>query len=386
MSYNDIELPEGFDEEVEQILAHLERTQDITSDDLLRFDRRFVVENLIEENTIIAFYGAPKSGKSLCVEHLCYFLATGQDWCDHEVKYPSHVIYLAFEDPVLSKLRAKALLTQFPPPNPNTQGQFKIVRYPPDVFAAETLHAISRCFGRMSDDFEAAYHILVIDTLAMANKTLGEENSSATMAKVVEQLQKIIFDEITVILVHHSGKDRTKGMRGHNSLEAGVDNILEVSKKKNNTVSIKQTHWRNGSSGKTIELNLIQTLVKVRGVKDEILLPVPVLNFNHLSLKAPKNFSRAELIVLKEIEKLLETNSFDPPTNIEIPLNVKTVLLEDIYKATKDARISPNGKSPRASKLATERALGNLNERGLIEYKDGFIWEVLNDGETIPDK
>ena len=48
MPYNDIELPEGFDEEVEQILAKLERTEDIISDDLLRFERRFVVENLIE--------------------------------------------------------------------------------------------------------------------------------------------------------------------------------------------------------------------------------------------------------------------------------------------------------------------------------------------------
>lgn len=375
---------EEFDEEVRIIRDRLEREKNILTEDLLQLNRRFVVENLIEENTIIAFYGAPKSGKSLSVQHLCHSLAMGQAWCNHEVKHPSNVIYFAFEDPNLLKLRAKALYAQFPPSTLKERGTLKIIGNPPDIFRVETVMAIRDTFWEISYADKVTYNILVIDTLAMASKNLGDENTSTAMAKVIEQLQTFNLYRITVILVHHSGKDRTKGMRGHNSLEAGVDNIFEVSKKKE-TVSIKQTHWRNGSSGKTIELNIIQTLVKVRGFKDETLLPVPILNFNHLSLKTPKNFSRAELIVLKEITTLLETNPFDPPPNIEIPLNVKAALLEDVYKATKAAGISPNGKSPRASKIATVRALENLTEKGLIEYKDGFIWEVYDD-ETLPDK
>jgi len=379
-----IEPTEEFDEEVRIIRDRLEREKNILTEDLLYLNRRFVVENLIEENTIVAFYGAPKSGKSLSVQHLCHSLAMGQAWCNHEVKHPSNVIYFAFEDPNLLKLRAKALYAQFPPPTLKERGTLKIIGNPPDIFRVETVRAIRDTFWEISYADKVTYNILVIDTLAMASKNLGDENTSTAMAKVIEQLQTFNLYRITVILVHHSGKDRTKGMRGHNSLEAGVDNIFEVSKKKE-TVSIKQTHWRNGSSGKTIELNIIQTLVKVRGFKDETLLPVPILNFNHLSLKAPKDFSRAEAIVLKEINTLLETNPFDPPPNIEIPLNVKAALLEDVYKATKAAGISPNGKSPRASKLATERAMDNLHDKGLIEYKGGFIWKV-HDDETLPDK
>ena len=375
---------EEFDEKVRNISDRLARAQNILTEDLPKLDRTFVVENLIEENTIVVFYGAPKSGKSLSVQHLCHYLAIGQAWCDHEVKAKSHVIYFAFEDPNLLELRQKALLAQFPPPNLKECGQVKIIGNPPDVFKKETLMAIRDEFFLMSDIYEVAHSILVIDTLAMANKNLGDENTSTVMAKVVEKLQRINFFGITVILVHHSGKDRTKGMRGHNSLEAGVDNIFEVSKKKE-TVSIKQTHWRNGESGKTIELNLTKTDLPAMEFRKKVFVSMPVLNFKDLSLKAPKNFSRAELIVLKEITTLLETNPFDPPPNIEIPLNVKAALLEDVYKATKAAGISPNGKSPRASKIATVRALENLNEKGLIEYKDGFIWEVYDD-ETLPDK
>ena len=375
---------EEFDEKVRNISDRLARAQNILTEDLPKLDRMFVVENLIEENTIVVFYGAPKSGKSLSVQHLCHYLAIGQAWCDHEVKAKSHVIYFAFEDPNLLELRQKALLAQFPPPNLKECGQVKIIGNPPDVFKKETLMAIRDEFLLMSDIYEVAHSILVIDTLAMANKNLGDENTSTVMAKVVEKLQRINFFGITVILVHHSGKDRTKGMRGHNSLEAGVDNIFEVSKKKE-TVSIKQTHWRNGESGKTIELNLTKTDVPAMEFGKKVFVPMPVLNFKDLSLKAPKNFSRAELIVLKEITTLLETNPFDPPPNIEIPLNVKAALLEDVYKATKAAGISPNGKTPRASKIATDRALENLNEKGLIEDKDGFIWKV-HDDETLPDK
>jgi len=378
------ESTEEFDEKVRNISDRLARAQNILTEDLPKLYRTFVVENLIEENTIVVFYGAPKSGKSLSVQHLCHYLAIGQAWCDHEVKAKSHVIYFAFEDPNLLELRQKALLAQFPPPNLKECGQVKIIGNPPDVFKKETLMAIRDEFFLMSDIYEVAHSILVIDTLAMANKNLGDENTSTVMAKVVEKLQRINFFGITVILVHHSGKDRTKGMRGHNSLEAGVDNIFEVSKKKE-TVSIKQTHWRNGESGKTIELNLTKTDLPVMEFRKKVLVSMPVLNFKDLSLKAPKNFSRAELIVLKAITTLLETNPFDPPPNIEIPLNVKAALLEDVYKATKAAGISPNGKSPRASKIATVRALENLSEKGLIEYKDGFIWEVY-DGETLPDK
>ena len=378
------ESTEEFDEKVRNISDRLARAQNILTEDLPKLYRTFVVENLIEENTIVVFYGAPKSGKSLSVQHLCHYLAIGQAWCDHEVKAKSHVIYFAFEDPNLLELRQKALLAQFPPPNLKECGQVKIIGNPPDVFKKETLMAIRDEFFLMSDIYEVAHSILVIDTLAMANKNLGDENTSTVMAKVVEKLQRINFFGITVILVHHSGKDRTKGMRGHNSLEAGVDNIFEVSKKKE-TVSIKQTHWRNGESGKTIELNLTKTDLPVMEFRKKVLVSMPVLNFKDLSLKAPKNFSRAELIVLKAITTLLETNPFDPPPNIEIPLNVKAALLEDVYKATKAAGISPNGKSPRASKIATERAMDNLYDKGLIEDKDGFIWKV-HDDETLPDK
>jgi len=375
---------EEFDEKVRNISDRLARAQNILTEDLPKLDRTFVVENLIEENTIVVFYGAPKSGKSLSVQHLCHYLAIGQAWCDHEVKAKSHVIYFAFEDPNLLELRQKALLAQFPPPNLKECGQVKIIGNPPDVFKKETLMAIRDEFFLMSDIYEVAHSILVIDTLAMANKNLGDENTSTVMAKVVEKLQRINFFGITVILVHHSGKDRTKGMRGHNSLEAGVDNIFEVSKKKE-TVSIKQTHWRNGESGKTIELNLTKTDVPAMKFRKKVFVSMPVLNFKDLSLKAPKDFSRAEAIVLKEITTLLETNPFEPPPNIKIPLNVKAALLEDVYKATKAAGISPNGKSPRASRLATERAMNNLYDKGLIEYKGGFIWKV-HDDETLPDK
>ena len=378
------ESTEEFDEKVRNISDRLARAQNILTEDLPKLDRTFVVENLIEENTIVVFYGAPKSGKSLSVQHLCHYLAIGQAWCDHEVKAKSHVIYFAFEDPNLLELRQKALLAQFPPPNLKECGQVKIIGNPPDVFKKETLMAIRDEFFLMSDIYEVAHSILVIDTLAMANKNLGDENTSTVMAKVVEKLQRINFFGITVILVHHSGKDRTKGMRGHNSLEAGVDNIFEVSKKKE-TVSIKQTHWRNGESGKTIELNLTKTDVPAMKFRKKVFVSMPVLNFKDLSLKAPKDFSRAEAIVLKEITTLLETNPFEPPPNIKIPLNVKAALLEDVYKATKAAGISPNGKSPRASRLATERAMNNLYDKGLIEYKGGFIWKV-HDDETLPDK
>jgi hypothetical protein len=71
--------------------------------------------------------------------------------------------------------------------------------------------------------------LLVIDTLARC--TVGaDENSARDMGLVVESLDKL-RDAINghVLIVHHAGKDTTKGMRGSNALLGAVDTVIELS-------------------------------------------------------------------------------------------------------------------------------------------------------------
>jgi hypothetical protein len=72
--------------------------------------------------------------------------------------------------------------------------------------------------------------IIVIDTLNAATPGM-DENSSEDMGRAIEAAKRI--QEVCgglVLLIHHSGKDATRGLRGHSSLQAALDTLIEVTK------------------------------------------------------------------------------------------------------------------------------------------------------------
>ena len=72
--------------------------------------------------------------------------------------------------------------------------------------------------------------VVFLDTLNRAAPT-ADENSSKDMGEILsaaKQLQSLVGG--LVVLVHHTGKDATKGLRGHSSLFAALDAAVEVSR------------------------------------------------------------------------------------------------------------------------------------------------------------
>ena len=70
--------------------------------------------------------------------------------------------------------------------------------------------------------------VVVLDTLSRATPG-ADENDSKAMGQVIA-VAKILQDLIggLVLLIHHTGKDASKGMRGHSSLHAALDCAIEV--------------------------------------------------------------------------------------------------------------------------------------------------------------
>jgi hypothetical protein len=72
--------------------------------------------------------------------------------------------------------------------------------------------------------------LVILDTLNRAASG-ADENSSVDMSNIIaaaKKLQSLVGG--LVLLVHHTGKDATKGLRGHSSLYAALDGAIEVSK------------------------------------------------------------------------------------------------------------------------------------------------------------
>lgn len=69
--------------------------------------------------------------------------------------------------------------------------------------------------------------LIVIDTLARCSVG-ADENTAKDMGRIVGALDTIRSNDRHIALVHHAGKDTTKGLRGSNSLLGAVDTVLEI--------------------------------------------------------------------------------------------------------------------------------------------------------------
>jgi hypothetical protein len=75
---------------------------------------------------------------------------------------------------------------------------------------------------------EGGAGLVVVDTLSRAMAG-GDENASTDMGALVKNLDAIrAATGAHVMAIHHSGKDRAKGARGHSLLRAATDTEIEV--------------------------------------------------------------------------------------------------------------------------------------------------------------
>ncbi|WP_322040817.1 helicase RepA family protein [Burkholderia diffusa] len=193
-----------------------------TANDLMNAPaQRWLVRGMIPAQGTVAMYGPSGSGKSFLVLDLCAAIAGGEDWFGYRVT-PAPVVYIALEGEAGLSKRAKAWSAHNHRPVP------------------EGLHFVTQAFdvrnlSDVSDLLEAVQAgggagLLVIDTLNRAAPG-ADENSSKDMGEIIERL-RILQDGIggAVLVVHHTGKDATKGLRGHSSLFAALDAAIEVTR------------------------------------------------------------------------------------------------------------------------------------------------------------
>lgn len=84
--------------------------------------------------------------------------------------------------------------------------------------------------------------MIIVDTLNRAAPG-SDENSSKDMGLILEAAKRLhSLTNGLVVLVHHTGKDDSRGMRGHSSLFAAMDAAIEVNRTEGSR------HWKLGKS------------------------------------------------------------------------------------------------------------------------------------------
>jgi hypothetical protein len=133
--------------------------------------------------------------------------------------------------------------------------------------------------------------VIIVDTLNRAS--LGaDENRSSDMGRIIFGASYI--QEKTnslVILVHHSGKDESRGMRGHSSAASAMDVIIEVKRDGNGKRWWRLEKAKDGEDGisHSFELKVIDLGV------DDLGLPLSSVTIQELDGAGPSTQKQASL-------------------------------------------------------------------------------------------
>ena len=172
-----------------------------------------VVHGMIDEGEISFIYGPWQSGKSFIAIDLAAHIARGMTWFGRKTS-ERPVLYVVGEGGRGIRKRSKAWRLRHR--RKSTRVDFMV--------GAIQIEDDEDALDKVLDD----YGVLFIDTLHTCTAGM-QENSETDMGAVMQVLRRLIENhpELTIIVVHHTGKDRARGMRGSSALPADADNTYE---------------------------------------------------------------------------------------------------------------------------------------------------------------
>jgi hypothetical protein len=227
----------------------------------------WLIDSIIPKKAFVALYAPPASYKSFISLDLAEAIATGRDWMGYRIPKKGAVLYICGEGHGGMGARVKACKIQNQSPDGANlyiiRAQLNLRSSPEDF--AELLNAINDLIAEIDEPLE----IIILDTLMRMSGGGFNENSSEDMGAFITQAGKLqeIFD-CALMVIHHSGKDVTKGLRGHSSLLGAVDTELEIQ---------RQDSVINSSDASVIG-NAILTVSKQKDGADSIQIGIEIVS------------------------------------------------------------------------------------------------------------
>ena len=189
----------------------------------------WLIDKLLERETVGAIFGSPKSGKSLISLSMLLSIAAGKDWFGHTVTKSPVVLFCGEGERSMHKrILAWAKLNEV-----NVTGlPFRISKRPARILDDGDFALIIQTL-RASKEEMGDIGCVCIDTL-QRNWGGGDENSSSDMGKFIQRVDEIKYEfNCNVMIIHHTGHVGGGGRaRGSSVLPSSVDFEFRVDKQK----------------------------------------------------------------------------------------------------------------------------------------------------------
>lgn len=311
-----------------------------------------LIKGILPSTGLAAIYGPSGSGKTFLALDLIMAIACQSDWFGHKVKNVP-VTYVGLEGKGGINNRIKAWCIKNPRLTPSN---FKIILDNFDLMNKANVIALAQAI--MATEMNQG--VVVIDTLNQASPA-ADENSSQDMGVIIKHLK--LLQEMTgglVLIIHHTGKNTSQGLRGHSSLKAALDANIEVIGGDKRSWLLEKS--KDGEDGKNFGFRLEVRSLGIDGDGDPI-TSCTVERDHSVIFTKPEPSGKLQQAALKTIKQGLSN----------IPnkrMDVETAVAEIAKTLT---TIASNKRTNRARQL-----LGSLTTGGYLSSElvndEGWIW------------
>jgi len=227
----------------------------------------WLVESIIPKRAFVALYAPPASFKSFIALDIAEAVATGRDWMGYKVPKKGAVLYIAGEGHGGMGARVKACKIQNNSPD---GANLYVIRAQINIRSSqEDFDALVAAINELIAEIDEPLELIILDTLMRMSGGGFNENSSEDMGGFITQAGKLQAIYLcAMLLIHHSGKDITKGLRGHSSLFGAVDTELEI-QRQDSVINSADT---------LVVGNAILTVTKQKDGADSITVGIEVVN------------------------------------------------------------------------------------------------------------
>jgi len=232
----------------------------------------YLIEGVLPDDGLAIAYGDPGAGKSFIALDMALRLSYGMDWHGIEAK-PCGVLYIAGEAQKGVANRIKGWRRQHDVSD--VHAPFILLPVAVQLLDLADRHKLLRSIDAAIE--MAGFHIglIVVDTVSRALSG-ADENGQESMSAFVSACDEIKKHAGGAMLgVHHTGKDKEKGMRGSSVLLGACDAAFKITKDNQQIVTLATEKQKDSEEAEDIHLKLTQYEWAEQGLGKELTTLVP---------------------------------------------------------------------------------------------------------------
>lgn len=266
----------------------------------MRTPAPWIVKGVLPQAELGLIIGPPGSGKSFFALDLALAIATGAPWCGLKVRQ-GRVAYIAAEGTGGFANRVKAALRQ-QDLDPTT-APLSILPSAPNFMDKADVVDVAKSIVH-----HGGAEVIFIDTYAQVTPG-ADENSGKDMGKALALCKGLHrATRALIILLHHVGKDASKGARGWSGLAAAADVSIEVMRFDSGDRMATVVKQKDGADGAEFGFRLAPVVLGLDEDAEEVTSCV----LEHITAPSKERRTRNSALKPEQKEALTVLNTLVP--------------------------------------------------------------------------